>query len=69
MKLNDVDYSPMPKNMSLKSRNIPIICLLPGCFRIMQKQCFRKHCTTFHNFSAEDELPECTVNTNLLSFL
>ena len=57
------------KYMTAKSRNCPIICMLPHCFRIMLKQNYRKHCKSFHNFTLEDDLPESQVDTNLLKFL
>ena len=64
-----IDSPPLPINLFLKCRNIPVTCILPGCFRIMLKKCYRQHCTIFHQLSVEDDLPEFLVDSKLLNFL
>ncbi len=59
----------LPISMALKSKNYPVICNMPECFRRMLKQNYVRHCIKYHNFSAEDDLPQCRVDTELLTFL
>ena len=56
-------------NKALKSRNYPVICRIPNCLRRMLKRSYVSHCLKFHNFTVENDLPQCYLDSELLTFL
>ena len=52
------NFTAKTSKMAIKSRNYPIICIVPHCFRIMLKRNYLTHCKSFHNISLEEDLPE-----------